>query len=133
MEVINLNFHFPYYSWLLCTRDKKTKLIIRGLPWCDNTFVEWRNWAFKLFKGLSIKMSAQNCKKLTLSFLVRKMSALAQLPSPPCPRGHTIDFEKSEVFCTKKSGRSHLQNSSLTTKCPNWTTPWPWTSFMDSP
>jgi len=28
-------------------------------------------------------------------------------PCPPCPCGHTINFEKFEVFCTKKCGRPH--------------------------
>jgi len=41
--------------------------------------------------------------------LVRKMSALAQ---PPCPCRHTINFEKSDVFYTKKCGRPHLKNPS---------------------
>jgi len=30
---------------------------------------------------------------------------------PPCPCGHTINFEKSEVFCAKKCGRTHLKKS----------------------
>jgi len=41
--------------------------------------------------------------------LDRKMSALAQ-SSFPCPCGHTINFEKSEVLCTKKCERPHLKN-----------------------
>jgi len=34
-------------------------------------------------------------------------------PPPPCPCecGHTLHFEKSGVFCTKKCGRPHLKNS----------------------
>jgi len=46
-----------------------------------------------------------------------------------CPCGHTINIEKSEVFCTKKYGRPHLKNSPLSAldKPPFgrllWTTP----------
>jgi len=29
---------------------------------------------------------------------------------PPCPCGHTINFQKSEVFFTKKCGRPHLSS-----------------------
>jgi len=36
------------------------------------------------------------------------MSALSQ--PPHCPCGHTINFEKSDVFCTKKCGRQHRKN-----------------------
>jgi len=32
--------------------------------------------------------------------------------TPLCPYGHTINFENSEVFCTKKCGRPHLKNPS---------------------
>jgi len=28
-----------------------------------------------------------------------------------CPCGHTINFEKSDVFCTKTYGRPNLKNS----------------------
>jgi len=43
-------------------------------------------------------------------------------PFHPCPCGHTINFEKSEVFCTKKCGRPHLKNLPL---CPHWTNTFP--------
>jgi len=45
-------------------------------------------------------MSTQNREKLTSSHLVRKMSTLDQLP--PCPCGHTINFEKIRVFLHQK-------------------------------
>jgi len=38
------------------------------------------------------------------------MSALAQLHLSLCPFGHTINFEKSDVFCTKNCKRPHLKN-----------------------
>jgi len=41
-----------------------------------------------------------------LPLLVRKMSALAQ---PVCPCGHTLNFEKPEIFCTKKCGHPDLK------------------------
>jgi len=56
-------------------------------------------------------MSAQNREKLTSFPLVRKMSALAQPSSSPCPCGHSINFEKSDVFSTRKCGRPHLKNA----------------------
>jgi len=40
------------------------------------------------------------------------LSALAEPPLPPCPYKHTINFEISEVFCTKKCGRPHLKTPS---------------------
>jgi len=40
-------------------------------------------------------------------------------PLPPCPCGHTINFEKPEVFGTKKYGRLHLKNP--LSPCPHWT------------
>jgi len=40
---------------------------------------------------------------------------------PPCPFGHTINFEKFEGFCAKKCGRPHLMTPSLSEKCPHWT------------
>jgi len=50
------------------------------------------------------------------------LTALAQTRSS-CPCRHTINFEKSEVFCTKKCGRPHMKNLF----------PLTWVSFMDSP
>jgi len=43
---------------------------------------------------------------------------------PPCPCGHTINFEKSEVFYTKNCGRP-LLSSPLSEKCTHWTNPFP--------
>jgi len=37
-----------------------------------------------------------------------KCPHLTQPPSPPCLCGHTINFEKPEIFCTKKCERPHL-------------------------
>jgi len=54
----------------------------------------------------SLKTSAQNREKMAL---LAPLSALAQALSTPCPCGHTINIEKSEVFCTKKCGRPHLK------------------------
>jgi len=47
---------------------------------------------------------------------------------PPLSCGHTINFEKSEVFCTQKCWRPELDPlSNLSTKCPRgrllWTAP----------
>jgi len=48
-------------------------------------------------------------KKLTPSLLSAKCPySLNLLPS--CPSGHTMNFKKSDVFCTKKCGRPHLKN-----------------------
>jgi len=47
------------------------------------------------FKGPSIKDVRTKSRKIEP--LVRKMSALAQTP-PHCPCGHTINFEKIDVF-----------------------------------
>jgi len=63
---------------------------------------------FYYCKGSSIKDVRTKSRKVDLSFpLVCKMSALAQ---PLCPCGHTMNFEKSEFFCTKKCERLHLKN-----------------------
>jgi len=50
----------------------------------------------KTVRGHPQKTFAQNRKKIDP--LVCKMSALAQ---PACPCGHTINFEKAEVFAPK--------------------------------
>jgi len=72
-----------------------------------------------LLKGRPQTTSAQNREKLTPP-LVRKISALVQPPSPlVC--ADTINFEKPEVFCTKKCGRPHLTNPLF--PCPHWTNP----------
>jgi len=34
--------------------------------------------------------------------LVQKISTMAQSPSPPCPCGHTINFEKFDDFLQQK-------------------------------
>jgi len=57
-------------------------------------------------------------------------------PHLPCPCGHTINFENSEVFCIKKCGLPHLKNP-LTPCLQNVRTEqtlplWLRTSFMDS-
>jgi len=41
--------------------------------------------------------------------LVRKMSALVQPSFHACPSGHTINFEKFRVFCTKRYRLPHLK------------------------
>jgi len=44
-------------------------------------------------------------------------------PLSPCPCGHNINFEKSEVFLHQKCRRPRLKNllSPLSAKCPHWT------------
>jgi len=37
-------------------------------------------------------------------------NVLTGSPPPSCPCGHTIKFEKSYAFCTRKYGRPHLKN-----------------------
>jgi len=77
----------------------------------------------------SIKTSTQNRDKLTPSPFVRNGST----PLSPYPFWHTINFEKSKIFYSKKYGRPHLKNP--LSSCPQWTTPSPWlrTSFMNGP
>jgi len=48
--------------------------------------------------------------------LVRKMSALLAHPLSSYSCGHTINFEKSKFFCTKKYERLNLKN--LLPFCP---------------
>jgi len=50
---------------------------------------------------------------------------LVRTGSTSCPCGHTINFKKSVLFCTKKCWRPHLKNPlpPLSEKCPNWTNP----------
>jgi len=62
-------------------------------------------WIYDI-RGRPQRTSAQNHEKLTPSPLVRTGST----PFPPCPCGHTINFEKFDIFCTKKCGRSHSKN-----------------------
>jgi len=55
-------------------------------------------------------------------------------PLPPCPCGHTINFEKSQVFIAKKRGRPHLKQKLLSEKCPHWTyPPPPWSLLWTAP
>jgi len=55
----------------------------------------------------------------------------AQLP--PCQSGRTINFEKSDVFCTKECGRPHLKKS-LSRLVRTGQTPLDlWTPFTDGP
>jgi len=55
-------------------------------------------------------MPAQNRKKLTPLLSAKYPNAS---PLPPCPCGHNLNFEKSEVFCTKKCGCTHLKSPPL--------------------
>jgi len=67
-----------------------------------------RHHLWIICKGPSIKDVRTKSRKIDP--LVRKMSALAQPPPlPPCSCGHTKNFEKSEVFCSKKCRRPHLK------------------------
>jgi len=80
-----------------------------------------------VIRGCPSRTSAQNREKLTPT-LVRKMSALAQ---PPSPRGFTINFEKY-VFLHQK-----LQTSAYPPYVRKMSAldnlPWLRTSFMDGP
>jgi len=69
-------------------------------------------------------MSAQNREKLTSS-LPPPLSAMAHIPFSVWT--HRENFEKLEVFCTKKCGRPHLKNfpPPLSEKCPQWANPLP--------
>jgi len=52
------------------------------------------------------------------------MSALARTPPPCCPSGHTLNYEKSDVFCTKECGRLNLKNTpSLLSAMENFLSP----------
>jgi len=53
--------------------------------------------------------------------------------NPPCPCGHTINFEKSEFLNQKV--RTSASIFPLVWKCPHWTNPFPRlrTFFMDGP
>jgi len=68
--------------------------------------------------GCPYKTSAQNHEKLTPPL----SSKCPHLLNLPCPCGHPKNFEKPEVFCTKKNADVRI-----------WRTPWLRTSFMDSP
>jgi len=59
------------------------------------------------------------------------MSALTH-PPPPCTCGHTINFQRSDIFCTKRCVKDPPP---LSENCSHWTNPLPWlrTCFMDSP
>jgi len=62
---------------------------------------------------------------------------LSALVQPPllCPCGHNINFEVSEVFCTKTCGRPHLKNHLLSAICPRWSSPppiWLQTPFLEN-
>jgi len=50
------------------------------------------------------------------------LSALAQ-PLSPCPCGHTINFEISVYFCSKRCGCPHLKNSPCPTNVRTGQTP----------
>jgi len=79
-----------------------------------------------LIKGAVYKRRPQKiAKNWPAPPLDRKMSALAE---PPIVRADTIDFEKSEIICSKKYGCPQLKNS----PCAHWTPPDCGTSFMDS-
>jgi len=59
-----------------------------------------------VLRGLTVhKNVLTKSEKLTTSPIICKVSYWLK---PPCPCGHSIYFEKSEVFCTKKCGRPHL-------------------------
>jgi len=62
-------------------------------------------------------MSEQNREKLTPSPPCPKNVRTGS--TTPCPCGHTINFEKSKVFCAKKCGHPRLKNSS----CPQYVRP----------
>jgi len=42
------------------------------------------------------------------SFCLQNVRTGSTLPPFPC--GHALNFEKSEMFCTKKFGRPHMKN-----------------------
>jgi len=59
-------------------------------------------------------------------------------PLPPCPWGHTVNFETSEAFCSKsadvrtwRTPPPQLSSKCRTTRTP--LSPWLRTSFMDGP
>jgi len=60
-----------------------------------------------LYKGPSIKDVRTKSRKID------SLPPCPHWPKPSCPCGYTINFKKSEVFCTKKCGRPHLKNPSL--------------------
>jgi len=71
-------------------------------------------------KGSAVHKSVRkNLEKLTL------LPLCPHWLNPPCPYGHTINFEKSVVFCTKKCGRPHLKNPPPPPHCGRlfWTSP----------
>jgi len=76
--------------------------------------------------------SAQNREKLTPPPCRKRAYWLNPLPSCPCEL--TINFEKSQVFCTKKCGRPHLQKTlPLIQKMSTLDNPLTADVFMDSP
>jgi len=72
------------------------------------------------FWAIHKRHSAKNWHPPTLS------EKFSHWLNPPCPCGHTINFKKFEVFCSKKCG---CPNPPLSEKCPLTLQ----TSFMDSP
>jgi len=77
-------------------------------------------------KGSSIKDVCTKWRKINLSpSCPHWFNSLT-----PCPCEHTINFEKSYLFCTKKCGRLHLNNPSLLVRTGQ-APPWLRTSFMD--
>jgi len=53
-------------------------------------------------------------------------------PFLSCPCEHTVNFEKCKIFAPK-SAKSSSEEILPFTICMHWTSPWVWTSFMDSP
>jgi len=74
-------------------------------------------------KGPSIKDVRTKLQKVDplppCSQNVRTVSIPYPPHPPPCPCGHTINFEKPDIFCTKKCGHPHLKTPSLSEKCPH--------------
>jgi len=77
-----------------------------------------KRFLMKMCKESSIKNVRTKSQKIDPSLLVHKIYALAQ-PPPPCPCGHTINFENLEVFCTKKCGRPLVRKISGLDKLPS--------------
>jgi len=87
---------------------------------CGKTYIHSRVVRVQLCSILLGAVHKGIAKNWLSSSLVHKNSALTH-PLPPCTCGHTINFEKFEVFCTKKCRRPHLKNPLLS--CPHWTNP----------
>jgi len=91
-------------DWQAINKHRNSTILIL----CEMYLITIRRRSGNYSNGPSIKSVGTKSREIDTLY---PLSAKCQhwLNPLPCPCGHTINFEKSEVFCIKKCRRPHLK------------------------